>query len=558
MRKMRYFALLVMILFIFSACVTEGGTMQPGAQVEIPQAMADEPTQNDETQVTAPHASTPVDEIIVAITRDENTLTPFTYVTGLGLEVMRLIYDSLFAISLDGEIIPWMVEDDYSIDRESRIFTMTLRDGLFWHDGTPLTAEDIRFTFEYALTQTQTVWRNIASQVEDIEISGSEITITLYQGNPDFLRTGLANKPIVAQHIFEGVEDAAYYTGPTIGSSLFQLIDYTAGRYYVFEKVEGYFRGESIVSRINMPIMSDDAAITQALMAGQISAATMSIGPEVVSEFEAAAGIEVHSGRGFAPMMMLFNCERELLNEVKFRHALRYALDIEAMMNTITLGHGTVAPPGFITPDMPHAVTELVHEYNPDRANEILDELGFRKVDGVRQHNNEPITFSLLVQSGNTTRIRAAELIRGYFEEIGILLTINSMEFDTVDSFVWPGFDVAEGRDYDMTMWGWSAPVQLNPMALTMLGMSDHELGSFNLSGMVDEEFDRLGHMFLETTVQEERDEISQLMQVRFAELAPFVNLWHTNLNFAVNAEHFDGWEFQHATGIINRFSFLP
>jgi peptide/nickel transport system substrate-binding protein len=498
-------------------------------------------------------------ELVIAITRDENTLTPFTYVTGTpGLEVLRLVFDSLFTFDLDGRVIPWMVEDDFTIDDSSRVYTMTLKSGQRWHDGEPLTAEDVKFTFEYAMTQTQMRWRNIASQVERVEISGSEIIITLYEGNPDFLRTGLADMPIIPRHIYEGVENAAHYMEPTIGSSLFALTEYSIGRYYVFEAVEGYFRGTPAVSRINMPIMTDSAAISQAMIAGQISAATRSIEPEVFSVFEAAEGIEILSGRGYAPTMLLFNCEREILNDARFRRALAYALDIETMMNTITLGHATQALPGFITDDQPHAVTELTFEYNPARASMILDDLGFYKTDGVRHHHGAPITFSLLVQSAAPARIRAAELIRVYFEAVGIIVTVESMESDTISALVWPGFDVSQSGDFDMTMWGWSAPVQLDPRAPIRLGMSDPVHGDLNLSGLVDEEFDRLSRMYIDTIDPAERAELSRQLQIRLAELMPLISLWHDTLNFAVNTDHYDGWAFQNTVGVINRFSFLP
>lgn len=547
------FALVIVVAVFLTACAGEAENPHtataPGAEIQSGAGQAGLGVQ----------ASYTAEELVIAITRDENTLTPFTYVTGTpGLEVLRLVFDTLFTFDLNGDIIAWMVEDDFTVDRESRVFTMTLKDGQYWHDGTQLTADDVSFTFEYALIQNQMRWRGIASQVESIDISGNEITITLFRGNPDFLRTGLADMPIIARHIYENVENASYYMGPTIGSSLFRLASYSIGRYYVLEAVEGYFRGTPTVSRINMPIMTDVAAITQALMAGQISAATRGIGAEVIGEFEAAADIQVLSGRGFAPMMMLINCERELLDDASFRRALRYSLDIETMMVTLTLGHGTIAPPGFVIPDMLDTAAGLVHEFNPGRTNEIFDEMGLIEIGGVRQHNNQPIAFSLLVQSGNPTRVRAAELIRGYFEEVGIILNVSSMEADTLDGLVWPGFDVSEGRDFDMAMWGWSAPVQLNPAALIRLGMSDHSLGDLNLSGLVDSEFDALSRMFLETTVEEERDGLSRQMQARIAELSPFINLWHDNLNFAVNTGHYGGWEFQSSVGVINRFSFLP
>jgi len=495
------------------------------------------------------------DTLVIAITRDENTLTPYTYVTGTpGLEVMRLVYDSLFTFGIDGGVIPWMV-DSYTICAHSRVYTMTLSAGQYWHDGTALTAGDVEFTFEYALTQNRSRWRAIAGQVESIETDGREITITLTDGNPDFLRSGLADMPIIPRHVFENVEDASLFDGPTIGSSLFRLTQYRIGQYYVFEAVEGYFRGEAAVSRINMPIITDPAAVSQALIAGQIAAATRSVPFETLDAFSDADGIEIMSGRGYSPTMLLFNCHRGLLSDPLFRRAIIHAMDIDAMMNTVTLGRATLGSPGFS--DMP----DVVYLHNSVAAAMIFDQLGLtvRDSDGLRLHDGEPVTFSLLVQSASPNRIRAAELISAYLREVGIGVTVVAMESDTVDAHVWPGFDVSQGhqRDFDMTMWGWSAATRLDPAFIVRLGASDHAVGDLNLGGFVNARFDELSRAYLDTTDAQTRAEFSEAMQQVFAQYAPFVNLWYEDLHFAVNTDDFDGWVFQMGVGVVNRFSFL-
>jgi len=487
-----------------------------------------------------PDGASDDDALVIAITRDENTLTPFTYVTGTpGLEVMRLVFDSLFTFDVDGSAIPWMV-DEYTICAENRVYTMTLHTGQYWHDGTPLTADDVLFTFEYALTQTRARWRGIASQVESVVVSdGGVITLTLYRGNPDFLRSGLADMPIVARHIFENVYNASMYGGPTIGSSLFRLSEYRIGQYYVLEAVPNYFRGEPTVSRINMPIITDPAAVSQALISGQISAATRSISPETFSVFRAIDGLAIISGRGYSPTMLLFNCEHEILSNGAIRRAIGGAIDIEAIMNLVTLGYAT---PGQLQPI-----------FCPDEIFAVLAEFDFDiDADGRWLHDGEPINFRLLVQSGNVQRIRAAELIGEYLAAVGVGITVVAMESDTVGSLVWPDFDVSQGRDFDMTMWGWSAATRLDPAFFVRVGASDPEIGDLNLSGFRSEDFDDRVREFLLSYQGNDRG-----MQVSLEVHAPFITLWYEDLNFAVNTGHHDGWILQQGTGIINRFSFL-
>ena len=540
--------ILALTLSVLAGCSSNSGTPSP--------------TPSETADITSSPAAAP-DEVslIIAMTRDENTLTPYTYATGSpGLDVMRLIYDSLFYFDSDNNVVPWMIEDSYTVDADSRVYSMKLKDGLYWHDGEPLTAGDVEFTFEYALTQNRSRWKGISSQIESMEIDGSLITITLTDGNPNFLRSGLCDMPIIPKHIYEDVAVAEEYDGATIGSSLYRLDEYKIGEYYRFAVAENYFMGTPRVTTINMPIMTDSSAVSQSLISKQISAATRSIAPETFDTFQNTDGIEILSGRGYGPNMLQFNCERDILADPEFRRALTYAIDIKAMIETITLGYASEALPGFYTDDTEEAVKDLKYEYDTEKANAILDSLGYteKNTDGIRLSDGSPISFELLVYSSSTSRIRSAELIKESFTAVGIGITVTAMEADTVDEYVWPEFDVAYGRDYDMAMWGWSAPVQLNPASLVRLGMSDLGQGDLNIGGLRSAEYDALCENYLSTTNAAERTGISKDMQNLLAELAPFVNLWYDNMNYAVNTDEFNGWVVQKGAGIINRYTFLP
>ena len=91
------------------------------------QAKKEEAVQND---ATAQDAVT----LNIAITKDENTLAPFTYVSGTGLTVNRLIYDTLMTTDANDEIIPWMIEDDYEVV-DFKEYTLNLKEGLKFHNG---------------------------------------------------------------------------------------------------------------------------------------------------------------------------------------------------------------------------------------------------------------------------------------------------------------------------------------------------------------------------------------------------------------------------------------
>ena len=264
------------------------------------------------TQVLA--EETAVETLTIGMSKDQSTITPFTYINGTpGFDVMRFIYDSLFTIDENNEAVPWMVEDEYEVSDDYKTYTVTLLDGLKWHDGEPLTAEDVKFTFEYVLTQDVGRWITIASGVESIDIDGNKITFHLTDPNPDFIRSGLADMRIIAKHVYEGVEDAT--TVPSMGSGAYKMTDYVADQYYTLEAFEDYFKGEPTVKTLQLPIISDNSIMQQSLISGEIAAYTGSISPELIETYEAAENIDLISTEGYVSTLLLFNCEREPFDE---------------------------------------------------------------------------------------------------------------------------------------------------------------------------------------------------------------------------------------------------
>lgn len=503
---------------------------------------------------------TSVESLTIAMTKDQSTMTPFTYINGTpGFDVMRFTFDSLFTIDTENNAVPWMVEDDYEISEDYKTYKVTLKEGITWHDGEPLTAEDVKFTFEYVLTQSIGRWITISSGVESVEVDGNDITFKLVSPNPDFIRSGLADMRIIAKHIYEGVEDAT--TIPAVGSGAYKLVDYVPDQYYTLEAYDEYFRGTPKVKTLNLPIISDASVREQALMSGEIATFTGSIAPELFETYDAAADIELVKTEGYVSTLLLYNCERAPFDEADFRTALTTAINLDEIIEQVCLGYADKGTAGYVKAGLAEYTEGLEYTYDPDKAEEMLDALGYteRDADGMRlSKDGEEMNLELLVQSGNATRIRTAELIAQHLGKVGVRVTVNAMESGAVDDKVWPEFDVANGRDFDMTMWGWSAPVIQKAGAIVASCYSDVVWGGDNLGGYCNDEFDALAAEYLASSDVTRRVELSQEMQKIAAADSPFVTLFFMDTVSAVNAEQYDGWKEAKGTYAFNVFSFLP
>jgi peptide/nickel transport system substrate-binding protein len=171
--------------------------------------------------------------------------------------------------------------------------------------------------------------------------------------------------------------------------------------------------------------------------------------------------------------------------------------------------------------------------------------------------DGKPLNFTLLVYSVSPERIRVAELIRDMLRQIGVGVSVTSLDADSVDAKVWPGYDVSKGRDYDMAMWGWSAPVMLDTTSLPSVVDSDTALGRLNITGTRDPQLDELSDKLRTATTLEDRYTLLGDMQRRVAEIVPFVTLYYPDGAYAYRKDVFDGWVYQDGAGILNKMSYV-
>lgn len=498
--------------------------------------------------------------LTIAMGKDENTLAPFTYVSSTGLTVNRLVYDTLFTTDPENNIIPWMVADDYTVSEDSRVYTMKLLPGQKFHDGSPLTAADVAFTFTYCKDQNAATFRRISNSVEQIEIlAGETLRFTLKEPSINFLRDGLCAMRIISKAVYENQPDGTVVTA-SIGSGMYRLAEYKTGQYYKLEAVEDYFRGTPRVAALQMPIMEDASAVQQALLSGEVAAATTTIGVEVLDTFRSKAGIEVLASPGYSPVMLNINNGRAPLDSTDFRMALTHAIDVAGIMETLYSGYASVGTYGLVRSDLSYALPGLEYEYAPDKANALLDGLGYtaKNADGIRLGSDgKPLSLTVLVYANSTLRIRMAELMVPQLKAVGLDLAVKAMEMDTVDAYVWPDFEVSKGRDYDLAMWGWGS--SLSPEYLIDLCASDFARGGDNVCGYRNTDFDALVEGELSKAASmEEMENLLDKLQTIVAQDPPLVNMGFPDNLQACNTALYDGWKTVKGGNVVNIFSFLP
>ena len=498
------------------------------------------------------------DNLVVAITKDENSLSPFTYVSATGLTVNRLVYDTLLTTNLDNQIVPWMVEDDYQVEN-NQVFTFKLLAGQKFHNGDPVDAEAVRFSFEYPADKNNSSQRKVCSAIDTIEVLDPlTIRFTLKQPDVNFLRDGFTSIRIICPSLYRNVEDPTTITD-SIGSGMYRLAEYKTGAYDILEAVPDYFKGTPTVKTLNMPIMSDSAAIQQAMLAGEIAASVGTIGTEMVDVFSSKENMKIFSNADYAPLIVNMNCQRAPFDQVDFRRAISYAVDVNSICKTLFGDYALAGTPGVVRSDLPYAIKSS-YTYAPEKAIALLEGLGYTQIgaDGIRlDKDGAPLSVEMITYSGNATRSRLCELMKEQLKEVGVELEILSMDMDTADAYIWPDFEVSNGRDYDMSAWGWGSSAGNSYSYLVSLCAGDTDVGTLNVCGYRSEKFDAILNNAKIASSEDMEDMLMELQMV-VADEVPLLTIGYADKLQVCNTALYDGWQAGKGTNVVNIYSFLP
>ena len=523
-----------------------------------------EPEPETTTTTAAPPPPEPV-SVRAAVTGDEGTLTPYTYISGFpGWNLLMLQYDSLMQLDAAGVPQPWLASS-VSVTDDLTEWSVTLVEGVTFHDGEPLTSDDVAFSVEYYTTNPEASrFARDFNGVADVVVHDDyNVTFVLSGPNAGFDVGALADAPIIPRHIWESVElpsEHQFEGGTNIGSGPYKLVEYVEGQSYRFAANADFFRGAPAVDELVVIVFADDAGAQAAIRTGEVDVIFERIPPEQIDLLDAQDPLDVILGPEFATQMINYDASKRPFDDVAVRRAINLAMDRQDIVDTVYLGAATVGSPGWIHPGHSVYNPAIQTVYDPAAANALLDSAGYADTDGdgVREFDGQPMSFEIITNSPDSLRLRIAELTVEMLAAVGIETQVVPVDTAVWENAVWPGFDVNNGRNYDIAMWGWSPPVQADPLRLPWLVHSSTGLGFLNLTGYGNAEMDELSEGLSVEPDPAERKAIIGRMQEIIAEDLPFVLLLYPDGAYVYDSSVYADWEFIAGQGIVSKLSLLP
>lgn len=312
---------------------------------------------------------------------ESTTINPL-YATGsIDWRFLRLVYDKLIKLSADIEPLPWAAESFEAIDDNN--IRITLREGMTFHDGEPVTVEDVKFTFDYFIYHEFEYFRAFLEPLAETTIVDEDtINFELETPYAPFITVTLSQIPILPKHIWEGIDEPKELVPdevPTIGSGPFAFDRWDRGEYKRILKFDDHFYADEMdIDGIEYIFYADSEGRFTGLIMGEIDMIGMGLHPGQISLAMEQDHLSIHNVPSFGYTQMLYNNRREPFDDQAVRQALTMGIDKATIVDVLLDGYGevgysVVAPVNFYW----HNLDIPRFEYDLDAARQVLEDAGY-------------------------------------------------------------------------------------------------------------------------------------------------------------------------------------
>lgn len=358
--------------------------------------------------------------------------------------------------TMRGEYVPWLATA-WTWRDDARTLEMTIRDGVRFSDGTPLSAADVEFTFRLLGAHRELDLEGVWTFLSSVEARGPR-TVVFRFARP--FAPGLyyiGHTPIVPAHVWREIANPVAFANPTpIATGPFTQVDVFESQVYQLGRNPYYWQGWPAVTALRFPAYSSNEQANLALIAGEVDWAGNFV--PAIDRIFIGANREHH--RYWFPLVdgtivLYANTTRPPLDDARVRKALSLAIDRELLVEVAMYGHTRPSDASGLDDGLaawrdPRATAgEDWVRHDPIAAGKLLDAAGCpRGGDGVRSCNGVRLEVTLQTVSGWSDWVRAAQMIARDLARIGVATRVRTYDFT-----VW--FDRLQRGDYALSL-GWT------------------------------------------------------------------------------------------------------
>ena len=478
-------------------------------------------------------------QITFNISDDPHSLTPILAQSDDERQIAHLMFDLLLDVDQRGQLVPALALEvptraNGGVSSDGRTIIYHLRRGVRWHDGQPLTASDVIFTWQAITDPDNDVQSTRGYDLIDLIFAPEPYTVVVRLKHPwppavaTLFTYGTNPMPILPAHLLAehgSLRSSSFNTHP-VGSGPYRFVRWERGDRLVFAANDAYFRGKPKTPTVVVEEVPDVNSALTMLRSGQLDWSLQSPAQRM------ALRSATHLHFAYAPFSgfgaIAFNCRKPPFDDVRMRRAISMAIDRDRLSRGITGGQYAVANSDQPPFSWAFDASARLPAFDAPGADRALDALGWRRGrDGVRRRAGVPLAFTFTTFPEGDTAVRTAEYVQQMLRERGIDIAVKKI---TLAEFYLPasaGGLLLSGR-FDLAYMTWRTGVDPDDSDIVTCR------GVANYAGFCDTELDRL-----ESNARNDQDMIARravyvAIQRKLASDIPYDFLYAPRYSFAV------------------------
>ena len=398
-----------------------------------------------------------------------STFNPFTAYYQADLNVLDVIYPQLTETGENGSPVPYLATS-WSISPDHLTWTFKIRPGLKWTDGTPITAQDVAWTYNLVMTNQAAATANGSLVQNFASVSAPDASTFVIKTKQPQDNIPYTSLPVVPEHIWQSdVKDIGTFKNmsfPVVGYGPWIATGYAPNQYATLTANTAYYQGAPKYHTLIIQYFTSSDAAVAALRSGQLDSID-DLTPTQYESLKGAKGIALYPSQSNSWDAIELNPGARTLSGQKFgngnpalqdpvvRQAIALAINRNELVSKVDDGLA-VAGGGFLTPAFPQwwwtPPANNNYNYDPARASQMLTAAGYTMgSNGVRidPKTHQPLDLRLGIHSDNGDDALTAPYLVDWLQAIGIKLTVQAMSFTQLNT------ELPKG-DWDILMDGWA------------------------------------------------------------------------------------------------------
>ena len=425
------FVFVVLVSCVLLAACTSSSEEEQNVSQQTPeiQQISGTVAGDDTTNIHKPEYG---GRIILGSIGDITNMIPMLSSDSASHEIASYIYVAPLKYDKNLNIVP-DAATSYEVLDEGKRVRITMRKDVQWEDGTPLTAEDVEFTYKlYINPETPTAYAQDYLLVKKFTLIDRYTFEVTYDKPLARMLISWMFK-IMPKHLLEGKDlVSSPLTSKPVGAGPFRFKEWDRGAKVVLEASDTYFKGRPYLDEIVYRVIPDISTMFLELKAGHLD--MMNLTPQQYLYQTNSAYWKEHFAKyrylSFGYAFLGFNFRSPFFKDVRVRQAISYAIDKDGVVKGVLFGQGKATEGPFKPGTWVYNTAVEDYGYDPKMAMQLLEEAGWHKNDdGILEKDGIPFVFTILTNQGNEQRIKTATIIQSQLKDIGIQVTIRTVEW---------------------------------------------------------------------------------------------------------------------------------